>query len=130
MPERNLVGQLAPILTREGRALDPDKQRELIRILCEERTRFTFSTDLSEPDLLDEESLTPAHIEQYLAELSALHEKMAARAKPLLTPEQHARLTDFLDRHYSTRRSRIELQAYRFARQAPNTEPEPAPDPE
>jgi len=102
-PERERVAELSARLAEGGEPLAAGVQEQLSAAMDEERARFQFTTDYSDTSQIDfehfHEFYAPEKMAVYFDELGELNERVLARARALLTPEQANELGAALTEH-------------------------------
>lgn len=88
--ERMLLSQVDAKLSGTDQALPEDTYREVLQIMYDERNNFSFTENLGDNENMDMsgERFSQENIDRYTQETLALAEKINARLKLILTPEQ------------------------------------------
>jgi hypothetical protein len=100
-PERERVSEFATKLADPP--LDSAVQEQLLALMYQERVAFHFTTDYNDTSQIDFEHFHEFYAEDrlnnYYQEMEQLNERIVARARDLLTPEQTVQLGDALKAH-------------------------------
>jgi FtsZ-binding cell division protein ZapB len=93
LSERMVVTQLSDQLADGPKAVRPEQEQQLFDAMVEERQKFAFTTDFSDPSKLKgnvASYYTEVNKQRYLQELEQLSQSYLARAQSILSPDQLA----------------------------------------
>jgi hypothetical protein len=93
LEERMVVTQVADQLADSPRAIRPEQEQQLFDAMVEERQKFAFTTDFSDPSKLKGDVAsyyTEDNKQRYQQELEQLSQRYLGRAQSLLSAEQLA----------------------------------------
>jgi RNA polymerase sigma factor (sigma-70 family) len=91
LSERMVVTQLSDQLADGPKAVRPEQEQQLFDAMVEERQKFAFTTDFSDPSKLKGDVAsyyTEDNKQRYLQELEQLSQRYLGRAQSILSPEQ------------------------------------------
>jgi hypothetical protein len=91
LEQRMVVTQAADQLAGGPKAVLPEQQEQLFNAMVEERQKFAFTTDFSDPSKLKGDVAsyyTEANKQRYIQELEQLSQRYLGRAQSILSPEQ------------------------------------------
>ena len=116
MGDRMMLSQVEQSLGESDAALSDQTYRQLLEAMHEEKTGFDFSSNLNDDENLDmsPERFSPENIKSYAADLKALNEKTADRARSILTPEQFAAFMEALTASTEMQIAQLEMAGQMF----------------
>jgi RNA polymerase sigma factor (sigma-70 family) len=91
LPERLVMTQFADQVADSPKAVNSDQEQQLLAAMIEERQKFQFTTDFSDPSKLKGNAAsyyTEANQQRYVQELDQLSQRYLARAQTILSAEQ------------------------------------------
>jgi hypothetical protein len=99
-PERDRLKEFSSKVEQAGQDLSTGQQSELLAVMTDERVNFKFQFDLGDPAQLNfehwDDNFTEERINAYFQDMEQLNDRIAQRARAVLTPEQSNALKDLL----------------------------------
>lgn len=88
-PEREQIQDLSSMLKDRGLDLNEATESKLMDALYAERQAFQFDADLTDLSKTTPDRMDAATVDRFLEQNAALQERMQAKAKGILSPEQY-----------------------------------------
>jgi hypothetical protein len=117
-PERARLKEFRSKLTDTGASISADQEDALVRAMYEERLAASFTHDFHNPHTFDMDRLpeifSEGSLDQFIAEMEQLNDRLIARAQSILPPEHAGEFAQSLRDHFERSKVAVKMTAALF----------------